>query len=489
MRSALADIRTQILWARKNLDLALEMLTDATKAQDTAPAEIAVKQVATIATYLADFRTKVEKLDNDTGKERLLQAWDSHYIPTSLLGLQTARAFRLGGTSTNILTAQTPRTTDRSPYVPAGLPGAEWPALPKPAPTAPSPSPPANTYADQARKTASQPKERTRPPAQKRQVKYSEGKAAATISFNANPPSLWGKETNSDLANRLRTTLLDTLKDERTPENNPVILVSAFYNDRGNIKVIFNEGTNPLQVEKAAEAIRKSYGKEYNTTVHRDIPWSRMAIAGVPTRMASGCKVYERLTLKNEVCNNETLNTLSFKHEPDWTVHPDSIVSERATISFAFEDPTGAIKKAILKNPTVHMFGATLRVTERLPLPIFKQCTKCYGLGHDATRCSSRERCAQCGRNHRTENHTQYCAECKVTPPGPDNRCEHYKCINCEGPHIATDPKCPRRTKFRRPGNERVFITRPPGNQVVQQYQPPLQPPLNPRCEDQMSWD
>lgn len=476
LREALKDIRTQTLWTRKNLDLALQMMDEATKTNDTTPAEIAIKQMATIATYLADFRTKVERLGVSTAKERLLQAWDSHYIPTSLLGLQTAKAFRLGTERPNLLTTQTPKTTTRSPYVPAGLPGAEWPALPKPTPTAPSPTPPANTYADQARKNATQNKERARPPAQKRQVKYSEGKAAATISFNANPPSLWGKETNSDLADRLRITLQDTLKDEKTPENNPVRLVSAFYNDRGNIKVIFTEGTNPLQVEKAAKAISNTYGKDYHTSVHLDIPWSRMAIAGVPTRLASGCAIYARATLKSEVSNNEILSSISFKHDPDWTVRPEDITSDRATIAFAFEDPTGAIKKAILKNPTVHMFGATLRVTERHPLPIFKQCTKCHGLGHDAARCPARERCAQCGKNHRTENHKQYCAECKVSPPGPDNRCEHYRCVNCEGPHLATDPKCPRRNKFRKPGIERIYATRPPGNFAVQQFQPPLQP-------------
>lgn len=60
------------------------------------------------------------------------------------------------------------------------------------------------------------------------------------------------------------------------------------------------------------------------------------------------------------------------------------------------------------------------------------QCYNCFGYDHPAVWCKKTQKiCKYCTKTHTTNSVCQV----KEKP-------EEYKCINCEEPHMATDPKC-----------------------------------------------
>ena len=66
------------------------------------------------------------------------------------------------------------------------------------------------------------------------------------------------------------------------------------------------------------------------------------------------------------------------------------------------------------------------------------QCSKCYGFGHHAVRCTEQVRCRICAAPHETRLHV--CTTCKTTA----KECPHIKtvCVNCKQNHQANDARC-----------------------------------------------
>jgi hypothetical protein len=66
------------------------------------------------------------------------------------------------------------------------------------------------------------------------------------------------------------------------------------------------------------------------------------------------------------------------------------------------------------------------------------QCSKCYGFGHHAVRCTEETRCRICAASHATRQHI--CTTCKTTA----KECRHIKtvCVNCKQEHQANDVRC-----------------------------------------------
>ena len=91
--------------------------------------------------------------------------------------------------------------------------------------------------------------------------------------------------------------------------------------------------------------------------------------------------------------------------------------------------PTGAVRVAFIRNqlPTTVKLGYSLhRVAPYIP-PI-RRCTKCQTLGHSKQECRRKHaRCARCGKGH------------------PTTECDSKTlfCVNCCGPHSASDHRCP----------------------------------------------
>lgn len=67
----------------------------------------------------------------------------------------------------------------------------------------------------------------------------------------------------------------------------------------------------------------------------------------------------------------------------------------------------------------------------RLFVPEPMQCFNCRRFGHQAKSCEARQRCARCGRDHKTESCT--------------SKRESFRCVNCGGAHSAAFGGCPKR--------------------------------------------
>ena len=116
--------------------------------------------------------------------------------------------------------------------------------------------------------------------------------------------------------------------------------------------------------------------------------------------------------------------------------------------------PTGAVRVAFIRNqlPTTVKLGYSLhRVAPYIPpcirnqlpttvklgyslhrvapyIPPIRRCTKCQTLGHSKQECRRKHaRCARCGKGHHT-------TECDS---------KTLFCVNCCGPHSASDHRCP----------------------------------------------
>ena len=91
--------------------------------------------------------------------------------------------------------------------------------------------------------------------------------------------------------------------------------------------------------------------------------------------------------------------------------------------------PTGAVRVAFIRNqlPTTVKLGYSLhRVAPYIP-PI-RCCTKCQTLGHSKQECRRKHaRCARCGKGH----------------PTAEWDSKTLFCVNCCGPHSASDRRCP----------------------------------------------
>ncbi|EFN64215.1 hypothetical protein EAG_07263, partial [Camponotus floridanus] len=58
-------------------------------------------------------------------------------------------------------------------------------------------------------------------------------------------------------------------------------------------------------------------------------------------------------------------------------------------------------------------------------------CFKCFRFGHIGTQCKSQARCIDCGDDRHGDN--------EICP----KKCCSLICINCDGPHKASDYSCP----------------------------------------------
>ena len=62
-------------------------------------------------------------------------------------------------------------------------------------------------------------------------------------------------------------------------------------------------------------------------------------------------------------------------------------------------------------------------------------CINCQHYGHTAPICQKASRCLYCRNDHPTMSHR--CEVCRAS-----KGCEHVRCSNCNGDHMANDKKC-----------------------------------------------
>lgn len=162
-------------------------------------------------------------------------------------------------------------------------------------------------------------------------------------------------------------------------------------------------------------------------------PWSKFLLHGVPTHLALE-------TIRRDVeayCHNHKLG-----QTPRWLVTEDNRKDKEAsTIVLAF---LGSVTLADLGGRTLRVGNRSCTLTKYIQFGPQTQCLNCQAFGHPKEFCTAGPRCVVCSENHQTTDHKCNEQSCKG-----GYRCLHIdlKCVNCQGPHRASNRNCPEKIK------------------------------------------
>lgn len=298
-------------------------------------------------------------------------------------------------------------------------------------------------------------------PAPKPRPDFKTGEVCFVFRFQGSGPPVTECTPPSSIKQIIDPLLL------KHAETNKYRLLCAKWNTHGNLILSFNPGTNPTAIFTIKEDIHKALRLPSPAVFSRDVAWSKVLIAGVPTGLSpmGYGEVYSEKQLREEVlANNPFIAALNITQDPRWVIHPENLARDncyKSSVSFVFEDPDSMIASELVKQPT-YMFANVVHPRIWIDKPVLKECTRCLALTHFVDSCRKREHCDCCGGGHSTSMHRIHCMPCKkATTPGAD--CPHPpKCIHCKGPHNASTPTCPERAKYRKPASLILSESVPP---------------------------
>ena len=231
-----------------------------------------------------------------------------------------------------------------------------------------------------------------------------------------------------------------------------------------NLAITFAPGTKDKNIETATATIISLFCPENPNGVsfRKAVTWSKILFPRVPCRAISS-QTYDG----DEMSTNETwskdalleevkashplLHSAYFTEFPDWTVENVPFNAQVANLVFSIEDPDRSIADSLTRSELI-MFATRIRPQAWKEKINLTQCPRCLRLGPAHPACQIR--CLKCGSpNHSVEAHNQNCKACKDTGRplaeivAESWVCAHTKCINCGGPHVATDTSCPGRNE------------------------------------------
>ena len=186
--------------------------------------------------------------------------------------------------------------------------------------------------------------------------------------------------------------------------------------------------------------------------------WSRVIFHGTPVSDPDSDAMYTKEQLMKELVRNPICSKLQFILPPSWVRHPDNIVSDTSSISFAFVDRDGETTRT-MKKAHLAMFGKPVTFARWVSRPPLSQCGRCHKLGHIANRCSMPRdsiRCYKCGKGHSAQDHNVSCPRARSHRVHGTCDCEP-QCLNCnEKGHFAIDVICKARNAFRIPARDSI---------------------------------
>jgi hypothetical protein len=193
---------------------------------------------------------------------------------------------------------------------------------------------------------------------------------------------------------------------------------------RTGIALTPKAGTTPDDLLQHKERISKSLG---DGVVERDENWVVVKIHDLPTQMIA-LNDDNQLTSR-EVSIEEDIfpeSAKAFDATPEtgcWVQKREGSLTSSVRLTFKEENMKNNPKSGVIMGTRLKVEYPGARGV-RPP-----QCRKCWGL-HRLDTCRAEPRCRMCGdSNHKTTEHPS------ETPS---------KCINCEGPHAADSPSCPK---------------------------------------------
>lgn len=306
-------------------------------------------------------------------------------------------------------------------------------------------------------------------PAPKPRPDFKTGEVRFVFRFRGSGPPV---------AERVQPTSIKQIIDPlllKHAETNKYRLLCAKWNSHGNLVLSFNPGTNATAIFAIKEDIRKALKLPAPVVFSRDVAWSKVLIAGVPTGLSpmGYGEVYSEKQLREEIlANNPFIAALNITQEPRWVVRPENLLRDnryKSSVSFVFEDPEGSLATELVKQRT-YMFANVVHPRIWVDKPVLKECTRCLALTHFADKCLKKECCDICGKSHKTSMHCVHCGPCRTSGTLPNEECPHPpRCLHCKGPHRASSPNCPERAKFRKPATS-----------ILSEYAPPNPPVPSP---------
>jgi hypothetical protein len=249
-------------------------------------------------------------------------------------------------------------------------------------------------------------------------------------------------------------------------------VLGASWNNSGNCILTFPPGTPPRSAVNHIPTIREALSLDQSTIISRDVPWSKVTLAGVHAREHPlSPEIFSESMLLETLKENPVVKKLTITQGPSWVRPKDQIEGLKSSISFEFEDPDGASLKSLLKARDLFMFGSPCKIKKWIDKPRLRQCTDCWGLGHVARACKRkskvRVRCCCCGGSHSESNHRHECKKCENIPESQP--CTHFHCVNCKEEHAADDPSCPSRRLYKMPISVLSHSSQPNNEEVMTQ--------------------
>jgi len=172
------------------------------------------------------------------------------------------------------------------------------------------------------------------------------------------------------------------------------------------------------------------------TSINYDAKWAKLVVHTVPIEPFS-TKEGEFL-MKSEI---ETFNPrLRLMRNPIWLSKEENRTMKQHS-SILIHLPSQDMAKMALESRII-IAGVSCRVEKYIPR--YTQCNKCQKFGHTRAYCTNEVKCRVCALSHEGKDHI--CQICQVR----DQECPHSraKCANC-GKNHTSDDKCLEREKFR----------------------------------------
>ena len=271
------------------------------------------------------------------------------------------------------------------------------------------------------------------------------------VRFQGNPPPLAERLPPEVITRKINMAF------KSIPSSQKLEVLGARWNLSHNIVLSFEKNAPINRISAHVDTIKKAIGAD-DAIISQDVKWSKLVLAGVPT--SAGLTIrgddspMERVASEDDILEsllkNEKIKNLTITQNPRWLRPAEDIQNKfRSSISFAFVDPDGSTAKNLLRSE-LYIFGARVRAKRWEERPRLRQCANCWRLGHTDSDCKSRHRCFFCGSSrHRSDRHRENCEHCFNRPNS--EKCSHFKCVNCSGPHVADSLACPDRGRFRPP--------------------------------------
>jgi hypothetical protein len=209
---------------------------------------------------------------------------------------------------------------------------------------------------------------------------------------------------------------------------------------RTGIALTPKTGTTPEDLLLNKDKISASLG---NGTVEKDEKWVVVKIHDLPTQMIAMNEdnnlTSREISIEDDVFPEAAKAFDAMPESGCWIQKQEGYLTASVRLTFREESMK-------LTPKTVIVMGTRLKVeypTSRGIRP--PQCRKCWGL-HRLDACKAKPRCRMCGDpTHKTAEHP---SESPI------------KCVNCDGPHAADSPSCPKTAPIAKRARRNIKVGR-----------------------------